>query len=63
VAEQIGRASYLDGRLVKETSFVNVMDGRFDHYVPGRHRWLLDGAEITEEEAERLITAAGGSGG
>jgi hypothetical protein len=52
---KIAREFHLDGRLVKEISFVELGDSRFENWVPGRHRWLLDGTDITEAEAERLI--------
>ena len=45
--------TYLGGRLVKEIDQVDVSSGltmRYE-YVDGRHRWLLDGTEVTEDEA------------
>ena len=56
--DKIAREFHLDGRLVKEISFVELGDSMFENWVPGRHIWLLDGAEITEAEAERLIAQA-----
>jgi len=56
--DEVIREPYLDGRLVKEISIVDVSDSRFVSRVPGRHLWLLDGAEITEAEAEQLIAQA-----
>lgn len=46
---------FLGGRLRKVTEIVNVTNGRFDEYHPGRHRWLLYDSEITEEAATALI--------
>lgn len=51
---------YLDGRLVKETAIQHMTVDRFDEYHPGRHRWLLDGTEITEAEALAMIPDAAG---
>lgn len=49
--------AYLDGRLVKEVDQIDVMNAQTlrHEYVDGRHRWLLDGAEITEDRALGLI--------
>ena len=49
--------TFCDGRLVEETSRVNVggAETNFrDHYIPGRSRWLLDGEEITPMQAEEF---------
>lgn len=48
--------TYLGGRLVKEIDLIDVLalegNASTDHaYVDGRHRWLLDGAEVTDDEA------------
>jgi len=45
--------TYLGGRLVKEIDQVDVMTAQTmrHEYVDGRHRWFLDGAEVTEDEA------------
>jgi hypothetical protein len=50
--------TYLDGRLVKEIDQVDVMTAQTlrHEYVDGRHRWLLDGAEVTEAEALDLLS-------
>lgn len=51
----IRRKTYCEGRLVKEIDQVNVggVETNFtDHYVDGRHRWLLDDEEVTPAEAE-----------
>lgn len=41
------------GHLVKEYDMVRVMaDEGYEKLVPGRHRWLLHGQEVTEIEAE-----------
>ena len=50
--------TYLDGRLVKEIDQVDVMSAQTlrHEYVDGRHRWLLDGAEITGSQAEELLS-------
>jgi len=49
--------TYLDGRLVKEFDMVDVMSAQTmrHEYIDGRHRWLLDGDEITEPQAEELL--------
>jgi hypothetical protein len=49
--------TYLDGRLVKEIDQIDVMSAQTlrAEYVDGRYRWLLDGAEITEDRALALI--------
>jgi hypothetical protein len=49
--------TYLGGRLVKEIDQVDVSNSltmRYE-YIDGRPRWLLDGAEITEDEATILL--------
>jgi hypothetical protein len=53
--------TYLDGRLVKEIDQVDVMTAQTmrHEYVDGYHRWLLDGTEITEDEA---LAEMGGHG-
>jgi hypothetical protein len=45
--------TYLNGRLVKEVEQIDVMSAQTlrHEYVDGRHRWLLDGTEVTEDEA------------
>jgi hypothetical protein len=45
--------TYLGGRLVKEIDQVDVSSAQTlrREYIDGRHRWLLDGTEITEDEA------------
>ncbi|MEU9208532.1 hypothetical protein AB0D27_11400 [Streptomyces sp. NPDC048415] len=46
---------YCDGRLVKEIDQINMGGAATnftDHYVDGRHRWLLDGEEVTPADAE-----------
>jgi hypothetical protein len=50
----IRREFYRDGRLVREIDQVDVTSSRTmaHEYVDGRHRWLLDGEEITEAEAQ-----------
>ena len=49
--------TYLDGRLVKEFDQIDVMSAQTlrHEYIDGRHRWLLDGNEITEDRALALI--------
>src|SRR6266702_2013019 len=51
--------AFCGGRLVKEISQVDVMSAQTmaPTWIDGRHRWLLDGREITEAEAEALIAA------
>jgi hypothetical protein len=46
---------FLGGRLKKITDVVYITNGLFDEYHPGRHTWLLDGNEITEEAAQTLL--------
>lgn len=51
----VRREQSCDGRLVKEIDQVNVggvATNFTDHHIDGRHRWLLDGAEVTPAEAE-----------
>jgi hypothetical protein len=51
--------AYLGGRLIKEIAQLNMGPTAarpYDLWVDGRHRWLLDGAEVTEDEAQALIT-------
>ena len=55
--------TYLEGRLVERVEAVEVggaWSGFKSHRVPGRHIWLLDGNEITEDEAQALIAGEGG---
>jgi hypothetical protein len=51
--------TYLDGRLVKEIDQIDVMSAQTlrHEYIDGHHRWLLDGREVTEAEAEALMAA------
>ena len=49
------RQEFLGGRLVKITDVVNVSENLYDKWVPGRWMWQLDGREITEAEALRLL--------
>ena len=54
--------TYCGGRLVKEVDQVDVMSSQTlrHEYVDGCHRWLLDGAEITEVRALELVRLQGG---
>ncbi len=49
--------TYCGGRLVKEFDQVDVMSAQTlrHEYTDGRHRWLLDGAEISEDRALELV--------
>jgi hypothetical protein len=49
--------TYCGGRLVKEIDQVDVMSAETlrHEYIDGYHRWLLDGAEITEARALELV--------
>ncbi len=52
--------TYLDGHLVKEFSMVNIgpsAEKPYDDWIDGRHRWFLDGDEITEARALELRRA------
>jgi hypothetical protein len=53
--------TFCEGRLVKEIDQIDVMSAQTlrHEYVDGRHRWLLDGEEISEAEALRLREADG----
>jgi hypothetical protein len=54
--------TYLDGRLVKEFDMVNIgpsAEKPYDDWIDGRYRWLLDGAEITEPQAQELLSGPG----
>jgi len=60
----IRRETYCDGRLVKEIDQVNVGGAATnftDHYVDGLHAWLLDGAAVTEAEAEAFRASWSGA--
>lgn len=53
--------TYLDGRLVKEIGMVNIgptAEKPYDNWIDGRHRWLLDGTEITEPQAQELLSGS-----
>ena len=53
--------TYCGGRLVKEISQIDVTSAQTlrTEYIDGYHRWLLDGAEITEARALELIRDSG----
>lgn len=51
----VRREQFCGGRLVKEIDQINVGGAATNfqnHYVDGRHVWLLDGEEVTPVEAE-----------
>lgn len=55
MAPVIRRETYCNGRLVKEIDQINVggtATNFRDHYIDGRHWWLLDGQDVTPAEAE-----------
>jgi hypothetical protein len=47
--------TYMDGRLVKHTSRVDVSEGGVHQYVPGRFWWELDGQEITDPKFVEVL--------
>ncbi|MEU6491109.1 hypothetical protein ABZ890_12030 [Streptomyces sp. NPDC046984] len=56
----IRREMFCNGRLIKEIDQINTPGfetGWTDHYVDGSHRWLLDGEEVQQVEAEAFQIA------
>ena len=51
--------TYCGGRLVKEIDQVDLMYAQTlkHEWVDGKHRWLLDGVEITEDPIGTLVAA------